>query len=126
MGPNSTSTSFLSGIADRHILSSPLDIEDIKAKGGRYEVKQKKKDEVETVCEGKGSSSVWIWRPDDLRLQSRLALTVVSGERGTNLKMSGDPQSCNIKARAGTLCGKPTEQFIWPYLHDSGVKIRGD
>lgn len=69
------------------------------------------------------AGSVWIWRPDDLRLQSRLALTVVSGERGANLKLSGDPQPCDRKARAGTPCQKPTEQSSDPYLEDSSVKI---
>lgn len=68
-----------------------------------------------------GLPSVWIWCPDDLCLQSRLVLTVVSGERGANLKLSGDPQPCNIKARAGTLCQKPTEQLS----HDASVKIHG-
>ena len=87
--------------------SSSLVSEALNAMTKRDE--KKEKDEVETVWERERSKlwccgSVWIWRPDDLCLQGRLALTVVSGKTGANLKLSGDPQPCNIKARAGTLC----------------------
>lgn len=98
-------------------ISSSAVTKAIKAKRKRDE--KKENDEVETVRERVQlwcRLSVWIWRPDDLWLHSRLALTVVSGERGANLKLSGDPQPCNIKARASTLCQKPTEQLSKPYL----------
>lgn len=93
-------------------ISSSVATKAIQAEGRRDE--KKENDEVETVWERDRlwcRLTVWIWRPDDLCLHRRLVLTVVSGESGANLKLSGDPQPRRAKDRASMLCHKPTEQL---------------
>lgn len=77
-----------------------------------------------------GHLSCWlyvrIWSPDDLCLQSRLALSCFCSEREgqresekkerERLRLSGNPQPCTLKARVGMLCQKPTEQLWKLYL----------
>ena len=72
---------------------------------------------------------LWCWLCVDLASRWPVLAEQISldscfwRERGANLKLSGDPQLRDRKARAGTLCQKPTEQSSDPYLEDSSVKI---